>query len=67
MSLDVESKLAQPCGQLALRRLLSASDHASGCPSLRPASANPPRGRLWPAIAGLGFRHGDGRRQPLDL
>ena len=29
-------------GQLALRRLLPAPDHAAGCPRLRPASANQP-------------------------
>ena len=40
-------------GQLALRRLLSAPGHASGCPEPRPASANQLLGRLWPAIAGL--------------
>ena len=40
-------------GQLALRRLLSATDDASGCPRLRPASANLPLGRLWPAVGAL--------------
>ena len=40
-------------GQLALRRPLSALDRASGCPELRPASAIPPRKRLWPAILGV--------------
>ena len=33
--------------QLALRRPLSAPDHASRCPRLRPASANQPLGRRW--------------------
>ena len=43
-------------GQLVLRRLLSASDHASGCPELRPASANQPPVRRWhPGHIGLGF------------
>ena len=37
-------------GQLAPRRLLSALDHAPGCPKLRPASANQPAGPRWPAI-----------------
>ena len=37
--------------QLALRRLLSAPDHASGYPRLWPASANRPLGRLWSAIS----------------
>eukprot|EP00964_Phaeocystis_antarctica_P001421 scaffold743_cov47-Phaeocystis_antarctica.AAC.2 len=32
-------------GQLALRRLLSAPDHASGCPARRHASAHQPRGQ----------------------
>ena len=36
--------------QLALRRLLSAPDRASGCPKLWPASANQPFGLRWPAI-----------------
>ena len=36
-------------GQLSLPRLLSAPDHASCCPTLRPAVA------CWPAIPGLGF------------
>ena len=40
-------------GQLALRRLLSALDHASGCPTLRPTSAIQPLGRLWPAILAM--------------
>ena len=39
--------------ELALRRLLSAPDHASGCPRLRPASDNQPLGRRWPAIHSL--------------
>ena len=38
---------------LALRRLLLAPDHASGCPTLRPASANQPLGPLWPATEAL--------------
>ena len=33
------------CGQLALRRLLSAPEHASGCPELRPASPTSRLGR----------------------
>ena len=37
-------------GQPALRRLPSAPDHASGCPKLRPASANPPHWPRWPAV-----------------
>ena len=32
---------------------LGAPNHASGCPELRPASANKPLGRLWPAIPAL--------------
>ena len=40
-------------GQLALRRPLSAPDHASGRPKLRPASANQPLGARWPTISGL--------------
>ena len=36
-------------GQLALRRLPSAPDHASGCPKLQPASANQPFGPYRPA------------------
>ena len=36
-------------GQLAPRWLLPASDHTPGCPRLRPASANQPLGRCWPA------------------
>ena len=49
----VENKLAQPSaswlslrpagsafGQLALRKLLLAPEHASGCPKLRPVSTN---------------------------
>ena len=43
------------CGQLALRRRLSASQHASGCPKARPASANPPLGRRCPATRALFF------------
>eukprot|EP00964_Phaeocystis_antarctica_P010002 scaffold5453_cov58-Phaeocystis_antarctica.AAC.6 len=42
-------------GQLALRRLLSAPDHAPGCPKLRPASANQPNGLRWPATQALVF------------
>jgi hypothetical protein len=42
--------------RLALRRPLSAPDRAAGCPELRPASANQPRGRRWhPGHTGLGF------------
>ena len=42
--------------QLALRRPLSAPDHASRCPRLRPASANQPLGRRWhPGPIGLVF------------
>ena len=40
-------------GELAFWKLLSALDHASGCPKLRPASANLPLGPHWPAISGL--------------
>ncbi len=40
-------------GQLPVRRLLSAPEHASGCPKLRPASANQPLGPRWPAIQAL--------------
>ena len=56
-------------GQLALRRLLSAPDRASGGPELRPASANQPLGPRWPATSGLvstwsctGWRATDRRR-----
>eukprot|EP00964_Phaeocystis_antarctica_P003875 scaffold2071_cov56-Phaeocystis_antarctica.AAC.12 len=43
-------------GQLALRRLLSAPDHASGRPSLGPHSANQPLGPCWhPGHIGLVF------------
>ena len=38
-------------GQLALPRLLSAPDHASGCPKLRPASGNQPAGPRLVSIA----------------
>ena len=44
-------------GQLALRRPLSAPNHASGCPELRPASANQPLGPCWPAIYRTHSRH----------
>ena len=42
-------------GQLALRRLQSAPGHASGCPRLRPASANQALGphECWPATSAL--------------
>ena len=40
-------------GQLALRRLPSAPEHASGGPKLRPASANQPLVPHWPAIQAL--------------
>ena len=40
-------------GQLALRRPLPVQDRASGCPELRPASANQPLGPRWPAISAL--------------
>ena len=40
-------------GQLALRKLLSGSGHASGCPELRPASANQPVRPRWPAMQAL--------------
>eukprot|EP00964_Phaeocystis_antarctica_P058739 scaffold34845_cov63-Phaeocystis_antarctica.AAC.1 len=39
-------------GQLALRSPLSAPDFASGCPKLRPSSANQPRRPRLPAISG---------------
>ena len=41
------------CGQLALRRLLSAPEHASGCPELRPASGQP---AAWAALAPKPYR-----------
>ena len=41
--------------QLALREPLSVPDRASGCPALRPASANQPLGPRWPAISALFF------------
>ena len=41
---------------LVFRRLLLAPDHAEGCPKLRPASANPPRGPRWPVIHWPWFR-----------
>eukprot|EP00964_Phaeocystis_antarctica_P023673 scaffold13224_cov63-Phaeocystis_antarctica.AAC.1 len=40
-------------GQLALRRLLSAPEHASGCHELRPAWANQPLGPRLPATSGF--------------
>ena len=40
-------------GPLALRRLPSAPEHASGGPKLRPASANQPLVPHWPAIQAL--------------
>ena len=42
-------------GQLALRRPLPVPERASGCPELRPASANQPLGPRWPAISALFF------------
>eukprot|EP00964_Phaeocystis_antarctica_P021447 scaffold11900_cov53-Phaeocystis_antarctica.AAC.1 len=43
-------------GKLAPQRPLSAPDRASGCATLRPASANQPLGRLWhPGPSGLVF------------
>ena len=33
--------------------ILSAPEHATGCPRIRPASANQPLGPLWPAIQAL--------------
>ena len=46
---------------LALRRLLSAPEHASGCPKLRPAKPNP-LGLRWPTtqVLGLGLGFGLG-------
>ena len=44
-------------GQRALRRLLSAPDHASGCLEPRRTSANPPLGPRWPATPALLSRH----------
>jgi hypothetical protein len=38
-------------GELTLRRPLSAPDHASGCPELRPGPQ--PLGPCWPATSGL--------------
>ena len=46
---------ASDLGQLALRRPLPVPDRASGCPELRPASANQPLGPRWPAISALFF------------
>eukprot|EP00964_Phaeocystis_antarctica_P052600 scaffold30807_cov48-Phaeocystis_antarctica.AAC.2 len=41
-------------GQRALRRPLSASGRAPGCPELRPASATQPLGSRWhPGHSGL--------------
>ena len=45
--MHVENKLGSAFGQLALRRLLSAPEVASGCPKLRPISRLP-LGWLWP-------------------
>ena len=42
-------------GQLGGGRLLSAPEHAPGCPKLRPASADPPLGSRWPADTGHAF------------
>ena len=42
---------------LSLRRLLSAPDRASGCPRLRPASANQPLGTALAGHADLYFPH----------
>ena len=50
-------------GRLALRRPLSAPDHASGCSELRPSLANQPLGPRWPAIIGLGFHSGCPRKR----
>eukprot|EP00964_Phaeocystis_antarctica_P095325 scaffold61806_cov67-Phaeocystis_antarctica.AAC.8 len=48
----VEDRASQDSGQLVgLHRLLLAPDHTSGCPTLRPASADQPLGRLWPATS----------------
>ena len=55
----VRYKVARPSASwLCLRRPLSAPEHASGCPKLRPASANPPLGPRWPAIQALVFEIG---------
>ena len=51
--LHVRNRAGAAFGQLALRRLLSALNHAPGCPELRPASASQPVGRRWPFISGL--------------
>ena len=53
LSLDVETKLAQPSaswlsGGSSQRQ--SMPQAAPGCPKLRPASANQPLGSRWPAI-----------------
>ena len=50
-------------GQLALWRLLSELDHASGCPKLRPAVANQPLGTVLAGRTGLAFDTDD---DPLD-
>ena len=47
------NKVAQTSGSWFSGGFLSAPDHAynaSGCPELRPASANQPLGPRWPAI-----------------
>ena len=51
--LHVRNRAGAAFGQLALRRLLSAPEHAPGCPELRPASATQPVGRCLPATPGL--------------
>ena len=43
---------------------LAAPNHASGCPERRPASANKPLGRLWPAIPALFSTHRSTRVTP---
>ena len=46
--LHVESSLIQPCQpDGAPGNLASAPNYASGCPTLRPASANQPLGPCW--------------------
>jgi hypothetical protein len=49
------STMSCACSSLTrhLCRKRAGSEHASGCPKLRSASANPPLGSRWPAISAL--------------
>ena len=53
VSTCVGNQAGSGLGPLALRRLPSPPEHASGGPKLRPASANQPLVPHWPAIQAL--------------